>query len=198
MKRYATTLLKGEYTPLFELEVLIMKSFFLLSPHPSQGKTTIAVNLAVGLKELGHKTLLLECGNPSLLSLWFDLAQDSKQPLALEMGFDLPLISDYSCELDTMQSYDCIVIDSGQDYILYEQLIAQASLIAACTDLRAEDVDALPALEQELSTIRNKEPAIDLIIPTIINTKEWSHNSQVLFSLMDFGGEDRISDMIPK
>ena len=97
-----------------------MKSFFLLSPHPSQGKTTIAVNLAVGLKELGHKTLLLECGNPSLLSLWFDLAQDSNN-LALEMGFDLLLISDYSCELDTMQSYDCIVIAAVKT-ISHEQL----------------------------------------------------------------------------
>ncbi|NLO21108.1 MAG: CpsD/CapB family tyrosine-protein kinase [Syntrophomonadaceae bacterium] len=177
-----------------------MKSLLLLSPHPRQGKTTIGVNLAVGLTRLGYKTLLLECGDPSLLRLWFDLPQDSQgvQHPRPEMGIDLLLISDYSYELDRLASYDCIVIDTSEDYIQYKQLIDQATLIAACTDLRADDAHDIPALEQEISRVRSRQPAIDIIIPNIINTKEWSHNSQVLFNLMDSWGEDRIADMIPK
>jgi hypothetical protein len=76
-------------------------------------------------------------------------------------------------------------------------MIGQADLIAVCTDLRAEDIKAIPDLDQKIDCTADSN-SIALIIPTIINAKEWSHNSEVLFSLMERYGEDKIADLVPK
>ncbi len=179
-----------------------MKSLALVSTHPAQGKTTIAVNLAAGLARLGYKTILIETGNPALLNLWFDIS-DANKPHGLktstDMGFDILMQPDPNINTTDFQEYDLLLVDTGNDDLAaYPNVLNHVDLIAACTDLRSEEAAALPSLDKMISQATANQHTIGLIIPTMINTKEWSSNSEVLFELMNYFEEDGIADMIPE
>ncbi|KUG04508.1 hypothetical protein ASZ90_018099 [hydrocarbon metagenome] len=178
-----------------------MKSLALLSPYPAQGKTTIAVNLAAGLARTGNRTFLVEAGDPTLLKMWFDYMGNSlpyQVKISTDMGFDMLITPVSNISTADFNEYDFLIIDTGEDLPGHLEMLGNIDLIAACTDLRAEDADSLPALDQTITRAIARQHAIDLVIPTIINTKEWSHNSEVLFLLMDYFGEERIADMVPE
>ncbi len=180
-----------------------MKSLALVSTHPAQGKTTIAVNLAAGLARMGYKTILLEAGNPALLNLWFGISDDANKHHGLkastDMGFDILMRPDPNINITDFQEYDLLLVDTGSDYLAeYPDMLNHVDLIAACTDLRAEDAAALRSLDKAISQTTANQHTIDLVIPTMINTKEWSSNSEVLFELMDHFGEERLADMVPE
>ncbi len=175
-----------------------MKSLALLSSYPAQGKTTIAVNLAAGLTKLGYQVILLEAGDPDLLKLWFNISTTHRSKLSSDMGFDMLIIPGLNIKTADFEEYDFIIIDSGGDFKDYLNILNDTDLIAACTDLRGEETAALPLLDNIISSATTDNHPIDLVIPTIINTKEWSNNSEVLFALLDYFGEARVADMVPE
>lgn len=177
-----------------------MKSLALFSTHPAQGKTTICVNLAAGLAKLGYKTIILEVGDPALLKMWLNI-EDSVPPgiiKSTDMGFDILLSPVANIDNTTFEKYDFVIVDTGTETTQHINILDHTDLITACTDLRIEDRIALPSLDRLLSSATVDKHGIDLVIPTIINTKEWGNNSEVLFDLLDYFGEERIADMVPE
>ncbi len=178
-----------------------MKSLAIISTHPAQGKTTIAVNLAAGLARLGYKALLLEAGNPALIKLWFNIKEIGDElrnlKISTAMDFDILIASNPNIGSAEFMEYDFLIADHEQDGLEYPAMLNKTDRIAACTDLRLEEAAGLSSLDQRISSATANKHSIDLIIPTMINTKEWSNNSEVLFELMDYFGEVRIADMLP-
>ncbi len=179
-----------------------MKSLALISAYPAQGKTTIAVNLAAGLAISGYKTVLLESGDPALLKMWFNIDNVNNKPCDLKvttnMGFDIFITPISKISTADFNEYNFVIIDTGEDLAEHLDMLENIDLIAACTDLRAEDAAALPSLDKLISLSTDNKHPIDLVIPTIINTKEWSNNSEVLFAMLDYFGEFRVADMVPE
>jgi len=183
-----------------------MKTIALVSTHPCSGKTTIAVNLAAGMIIQGYKVVLLEMGDQDIVHEWLctnqDIPENMTGCLSTDMGFDLVLVPDSNADelidLQDLAYYDYAIIDSGNDIDDYMGILHGVNIIAACTDLRASEPNLLPLLDQNISAGSKNTKSIDLIIPTMINTSEWNSNTEILFQLMNYFGEDKIADMVPE
>lgn len=192
-----------------------MKKIAIVSSHPGAGQTTLVVNLAGGLAQKGYQVLIGAIGNHHKLYNYLgiepeqDNSQDTQNSPALTslMGVDWLSVTpslDESSEPNILLTM--IMGNKNYDYLLlipaskaeFRMLGNQFEHLLVCIDFcSVKKVDELIALEKYLLSSHGKSKAISLIIPNKMNSKEWAHNSQQLFTLADYFGTKRIADPIP-
>jgi hypothetical protein len=117
--------------------------------------------------------------------------------LNLEVGFENDPEAAVCLNALVKLDYDYLLLHPAteEDCRLF---MTMADTVLVCTDLsQANELEELQAIELFLQNSLGKAKNINLIIPNKINTKEWDHNSQQLFALVDYFGAARIADPIP-
>lgn len=192
-----------------------MKLVAVLSNHTGCGITTILVNLAYGLTKQGCRILIMDLARDEKLPKWLKTYADDQKTnnQALDrhgnaifhsrLGIDFisgdidSLGEVASSQLQEYSVYDYIFANSI--YLFDNPLFSQrVDYVMVCTDLNhGDELEELQGLEEHLSAWSGKSDLIKLLIPNKINTKEWEHNSQYLFSMADRYGFEKIADPIP-
>lgn len=196
-----------------------MKVVAVIAKHPSSGQTSVLVNLASGLVRQGYRVLIGELGKSKRLRNWLGLNWDGNtivdgnipdngkietRILSSQLGIDLlPLVVEPDGQKTPMRlnwlqelDYDFLLLHpASREYYKLSDITAASVII--CTDLSHDnELEELQALEECLRGLGN-DNGIDLVLPNKINTKEWDHNSQILFTLADYFGYEKIADPIP-
>lgn len=196
-----------------------MKVVAVIAKHPGSGQTTVLVNLASGLVRQGYRVLIGELGKSEKLRNWLgigwecDTVVDGNIPdsskiksriLSSQLGIDLlPLVVEPDGQNTPMRlnwlqelDYDFLLLHpASREYYKLSDITAASVIV--CTDLSHDnELEELQALEECLQSL-GKDNGIDLVLPNKINTKEWDHNSQILFTLADYFGYEKIADPIP-
>ncbi len=188
-----------------------MKAVTVIAKHPGSGQTTVLVNLASGLVRRGYRVLIGELGKSERLRNWLGLNWDGNtivdgdtRILSSQFGIDLlPLVVEPDGQKTPIRltcleelEYDFLLLHpAGSEY--FKLLDMPAASVIVCTDLSHDnELEELQALENCLQGLGN-DNGIDLILPNKINTKEWDHNSQILFTLADYFGYEKIADPVP-
>lgn len=194
-----------------------MRTIALVSSHAGTGKTTVAVNAAKGLERRGYRVILHgvghigdlcdRLGQPSINNRESFVNLESGQVIKSLMGVDVFLGDKEKSDLPHYDKVHALLEKQGYDYLILDTdnqneniaiAAALADIIIACTDLAQNDEPQQLAHLNEL--IKNRsglQKCINLIVPCKINTKEWTNNSHVLFSIADQIGYENIADIIP-
>lgn len=189
--------------------MLSLKIISVVSIYPGSGQTTISVNLACGLSRAGNRVLIASMNDNKKLAIWLGIDDAKDMPghkdiKISRMGLDvlnLNLADESSVSviefLSDLKQFD-------YDYLLllpaaksdFSWLNELSDYLIVCTDLsHADEVADIISLEKSLT--ESQKSSISLIVPNKINTKEWDHNSQQLFSLAEYFGYEKIADPIP-
>lgn len=196
-----------------------MKVVAVIAKHPGSGQTTVLVNLASGLVRQGYRVLIGDLGKSGKLRYWLgigwegdtivrsDMPHTNKMETRISssrLGIDLlPLVVEPDAQKTPMHltyleelDYDFLLLHpASSKYYKFADFPATTTIV--CTDLsHVNELEELQALEECLQNL-GKDNGIDLILPNKINTKEWDHNSQILFTLADYFGYEKIADPIP-
>lgn len=194
-----------------------VKKIAIVSIHPGAGQTTLAVNLASGLAQKGYRVLIGALGHNR--KLYHYLGIEAEQEIALNsrdtlsspvltsrLGIDLLSITPRLDEFAEPPSLLPIMGNTDYDYLLLtptsrEDCNLLGKLIEhllVCIDFSSlKEVEDLIALEKYLLRSLGMCKGISLIIPNKMNSKEWAHNSQELFALADYFGNEILADPIP-
>lgn len=177
----------------------------VLSPVPRSGKTTILVNLAVGLQRKQHRVLIASGQNDSVIRNWLNpMNQVEIAPgFAIEgsaLGVDFFIKPDHDSYLtypDILKdSYDYILLDAGSDQNILGSEIMGSDIIIACVEAGASNNHILE-LENRLRELSNGSRGIELVVPAKARMGEWERNVEHLMALTEHFGADRIADFIP-
>lgn len=179
--------------------MILLKIISIVSTHPGSGQTTITVNLASGLARNGYHVLIVNPNYNDKLYKWLgiDPEQYSNGILSSRMGIDLLNMNLISSPALKEVDYDYLLFipASEADYLLLSKM---SDYLIACTDLsHNNEVADILSLEKYFHDSPGKANHISLLVLNKINTKEWEHNSQQLFTLADYFGYERIADPIP-
>lgn len=179
-----------------------MKSLAWISTHRETGSTTLVVNTAAALVQMGCSVLVIETGNPDLICRWLDIPVakllNTSSPIDTSMGFDLTTnFSPQLWEQDAL-GYDYVFIDSGIAFDEIEKASRLADYTLASTDLKPLDGQLLPDLDDRIRKVTAGTKGIHQIIPTRSRTGEWSNNTDTLFALLEHFEEEQIANMIPE
>lgn len=196
-----------------------MKVISIISKHPGCGVTTIVVNLASGLAQKGHRVLIVDLGQSEKLCRWLGINPEPGEAIgsfasrdhipfqiaSSRLGPDFmsfPILLENSPEALVFPAmleelaYDYLLIHPSNGNLLLKDI---AGMVIACTDLSQDkELEELQSLDKKcLQKSTGQSGNINLILPSRINTKEWEHNIQKLFTLADYFGYERIADPIP-
>jgi len=163
-----------------------MITITIMSTHPGTGQTTIAVNAATGLCNLGYRVLLDTCNNNTIKS-WLSSSNLDVPNLDLVING----------EPNSAQQYDFYLLNIDCNGDRFEHAINQSQIIALCTDLSTGEPEALANLNKRIEQASKFSQKINLIIPNKINTKEWDQNTEQLFLLTEEFSAEKIADFIP-
>lgn len=164
-----------------------MKIIVITSVQPQAGKTTLAVNLALGLKGKGHDCILLDMGKESEARQW--LGRRGSIPCGSFLAFD-------QTEINKVQA-DFVLVDLDLAHPDAAKILPLAHAVWLVVNL--EDGDfysrSLHNWDERLEAVRGA--GFDVIIPYQVNFREWQNNERKLFALVDYFGEERIASPVP-
>ena len=174
-----------------------MKKIVVVASHPGAGQTTLAVNLGSGLANKGHR-ILIAAGeeNYKLYDYLGVSRQDDIQTSSL--GVDIISFAQgiYMYDVDP-EEYEFVFLIPGNKKE-WGLIIDRYDHLLVCIDFTGEtEIKELITLEKEIQDLSAEQKRISLIVPNKMNSKEWEHNSQELFTLADYFGADKIADPIP-
>jgi len=182
-----------------------MLTLALLSPGPGSGKTTVLVNLGIGLQRKGYRILLATVGSDHIIHPWLGpIGQKAIGPrLIIETTshnvdlFIMPDNNEYSSYLNIAEDfYDYILVDASSDLATVCKETIAANIIMTCIEAGLED-NRIFELEIQLRQLSQGARGIDLIVPSKARAGEWEANALQLTVLAEYFGEDRIADFIP-
>ncbi len=152
------------------------------SPHPSSGKTTLAVNLAAGLKENGHQVLLVTNRQDQFWLDWWNHFQGffPVDMLCLEPESNLQVYT---------TNYDYIITDTNN----LSALTSSSPLLPAC-QLLCLDFSFIDATF--FSDALDRPQLNTYVVPCKVKHKEWA-TIELLDILASQVGPDSVTEPIP-
>lgn len=178
-----------------------MKIIAMISTHPGIGKTTVLVNVAIGLVNEGYTVMIVNPeSNPTLFGM-LNINLNSCNPQNLfhsPRGVDV-LISNYSIPRFHELDYDYVFLNIGSSHQSLNLNANPADKFIAFTDLStADEKHILQKLDIEIRNHSEQEKCINMIVPSKIKTGEWENNSSILFLIADYFAPEKIAALIPE
>lgn len=163
-----------------------MKIMVITSVQPQAGKTTLAVNLAMGLGGKGYDCILIDMG---------------KQPEAQQWLGRVGLIPCGSFSaLEQVQTnpvpVDFVIVDLDLVHTDAVQILPLAHAVWLVVNLEdGVNSESLHNCDKRLKATRGA--GADVVVPYQVNLREWQNNERKLLSLVDYFGEERIASPVP-
>jgi len=182
-----------------------MLSVAVLSPGPGSGKTTVLVNLGIGLQRKGYRVLLATGESDCLIRPWLNqigqkeisqriIPETTSLNVDLLIKPDNGLFSTYLTELKDL--YDYVLVDAGSNQAAVCIDTIAANIIIACVEAGIED-NKIFELDKQIRHISQGARSIDIVVPSKARAGEWENNVHHLMILAEYFGEDRLADFIP-
>ncbi len=152
----------------------------IISLEPHTGKTTLALNLATKLCEMGYKVLLLVYNNHDLLN-WVNKLTIKPDSLTIK---NLPLDFDYT-KLEEEQNYDFILLDTNSNI----EFISNDYIDLICLDFSSINASMLSRI--------SKLAANEYIVPCKVRFND-GQNLELLSILANQVGVNKVFDGIPR
>jgi len=177
----------------------------ILSSSPGCGRTTIMVNLGIGLQRKGFRVLIATGQTDIIIHSWLNpTAQEEVSTgatiektahnvdLLLKPG--AALLS--TCLNELKNHYDYLLMDAGFNQYNLGQEVLVSDIIMSCVEAGIND-QRIFDIEKQLRHLSRDSRGIDIIVPTKARSGEWESNVEQLMTLTEFFGEERIADFIP-
>lgn len=182
-----------------------MLTIAVLSSSPGCGRTTIMINLGVGLQRKGYRVLLATGQNDTIIRPWlnptgqkefFPEAFIETTPLNVDLMIKPGSALSSAYLNDLKDHYDYLLIDPGacQSDLCPEVLVSD--IIISCVEAGIND-QHIYDIEKQLRNLSQDARGIDIIVPAKARVGEWAGNVEQLMTLVEYFGEDKVADFIP-
>lgn len=182
-----------------------MLTIAVLSSSPGCGKTTILINLGIGLQHKGFRVLLATGQADTIMLPWLNpivhkvvgpgaTLETTSLNVDLLIKHDSPPSTAYL--IDLQNHYDYLLIDAGSYQAEVCPEVLSSDIIMVCIETGIKN-NLIYDLERQLRHQSQGLRGIDIIVPSKARAGEWERNAEHLMTLIEYFGENKVADFIP-